>query len=53
MRELQTMSIAPRPITETNISNPSVYNELLSTYYLEKIQTIFLMKEMPEDLYAD
>ena len=41
MQELQTMSIAPRLITETNISNPSVYNELLSTYYWKNTDDIF------------
>ena len=47
------MSIAPRLITETNISNPSVYNELLSTYCSGKNTDDIFDEEMPEDLYAD
>jgi len=53
IQELQSMSIAPRLITETNISNPSVYNELLSTYYSGKNTDDIFDEEMPEDLYAD
>ena len=53
LQELQTMSIGTRLMTDTNITNNSVFNKLVSEYYSGKgIEDIF-DEEIPDDLYEE
>ena len=53
LQELQTMSIGARIVTDTNVTNGSVFNKLVSEYYSGKgVEDIF-DEDIPEDLYED
>ena len=53
LQELETMSIAPRLVTETNISNKPVFDYLKKNYSSGKNIDNIYNDNIPEDLYED